>query len=61
MADKKVKYVKHPITLKEKIKLRKAGYTIVDARFDPNPKAEAAKAATPEPVVEEEASKSGFF
>lgn len=61
MADKKVKYVKHPITPKEKIKLRRAGYTIVDARFDPNPKAEAAKAATSEPVVKEEASKSGFF
>ncbi len=38
MTDKKVKYVKHPVSAKEKVKLRKAGFTIVDARFDPNPK-----------------------
>lgn len=52
MTDKKVKYVKHPVSAKEKIKLRKAGFTIVDARFDPNPKAE--QVATPvAPVVAE--------
>ncbi len=40
MTEQKIKYVKHPVSAKEKAKLRKAGFTIVDARFDPNPKSE---------------------
>tara|TARA_B100000686_G_C16738759_1_gene945272 strand:+ start:144 stop:308 length:165 start_codon:yes stop_codon:yes gene_type:complete len=32
----KIKYVEHPVTAEEKAKLRKEGYKILDARFDPN-------------------------
>ena len=52
MSDKKIKYVKHPVDAKEKIKLRKAGYTIVDARFDPNPKAEPVAPPVVDPPAE---------
>ena len=49
MSDLKIKYVKHPVSKAEKIKLRKAGFTIVDARFDPNPKAEPVAAPVVDP------------
>ena len=34
----KIKYVEHPVTPEEKEKLRKQGYKIVDAKFDPERK-----------------------
>ena len=33
----KIKYETHPVTPERKAELREQGFTIVDARFDPNP------------------------
>lgn len=44
--EKKIKYVKHPVSPEEKRKLIQEGYKIIDARFDPNPvKSEPVKPA----------------
>lgn len=43
---RKIKYVKHPVTKKEKAKIRAQGFIIIDERFDPNYKPPT-KAAPP--------------
>ena len=43
MSKEKIKYVKHPVTAEKKAELRKQGYKIIDARFDPDRKDEPKK------------------
>lgn len=43
----KIRYVKHPISPKEKAAIRKAGYKIVDIRFKP---ADVVEPEEPKPV-----------
>ena len=45
---RKIKYMKHPVTKKEKAKVRAQGFIIVDERFDPDYKPPT-KASTPPP------------
>jgi hypothetical protein len=47
----KVKYVKHPVSRADKIKLRKQGFKIIDERFDPNYKPPTKAPAPVVPVV----------
>lgn len=37
--DYKIKYLKHPVDMKEVKKWRAKGFDVIDAKFDPNPKA----------------------
>jgi hypothetical protein len=46
----KVKYLKHPVDMKEVKKWRAKGFDVIDARFDPNPKA-APVVDTPAPII----------
>lgn len=46
--DRKIKYVKHPLDPAEKKKLRRAGFTIIDERFDPNYKRPTKAAEQPQ-------------
>jgi len=39
----KVKYLAHPVSTEVKKDWNKKGYKVLDAKFDPNPKAEAEK------------------
>ena len=41
---RKIKYMKHPVTKKEKAKVRAQGFTIIDERFDPDYKPTAPEA-----------------
>lgn len=36
----KIKYLAHPVSAEVKKEWNKKGYRVVDAKFDPNPKAE---------------------
>lgn len=40
MKEQKIIYEPHPVSPERKAELRKQGYKIIDARFDPNPKPE---------------------
>lgn len=36
MAEKKIAYLKHPVTPERKAEFRGKGFTIIDARFEPD-------------------------
>ena len=50
---KKIKYLQHPVSAELKEKTIAGGFKIVDARFDPSPKAKKATKVEKELVTEE--------